>query len=137
VSPCIVPEHHQRDKDGYQKAKYNKRLQGVHRIVWQLCFGSIPAGMVIGHKCNNPSCVNPEHLYLTTAAQNSSDAKRDGLYKKGNDHPHCKWRDEQIQSMLNRYDSGETQKSIAADYNVTQARISYCISRARKTQSKV
>jgi len=132
MSACIVPEHHHRDKDGYQKAKYNKRLQGVHRIVWQLCYGPIPEGMVIGHKCNNPGCVNPEHLYLTTAAQNSSDAKRDGLYRKGMDHPKCRWTDQQILHMMCRYDNGETQQSIANDFNVKQTRISECIKRARK-----
>jgi len=57
------------DKDGYGEMRSHR----AHRFSFELYKGQIPEGLYILHKCNIPSCVNPDHLYPGTAKDNSRD----------------------------------------------------------------
>jgi hypothetical protein len=60
---------------GYGRFNLRRRSgEYAHRRVWEECFGLIPDGMVIHHRCANKACVNPEHLELTTPEEHADSA---------------------------------------------------------------
>jgi hypothetical protein len=50
----------------------------AHRYSWQIAFGEIPSGLCVLHRCDNPSCVRHDHLFLGTQAENMRDRIRKG-----------------------------------------------------------
>ena len=63
---------------GYGKTSLNGNGSYVHRIMWQIEYGPIPRRMQVCHSCDNPPCINPEHLWLGTAKDNIRDSTEKG-----------------------------------------------------------
>ena len=65
---------------GYGALSVKAKMQSAHRLAWFLAHGPIPPDMFVLHKCDHPSCVNPDHLFLGTQADNVQDARKKGKY---------------------------------------------------------
>lgn len=112
----------------------------AHRLAWILTFGQIPTGLVVCHRCDNPPCVNPAHLFLGTAKENSEDMVRKGRSLRGSKNPShgrgmlgaknpaAKLSDEAVLEIRRIYSAGRhTQKQIAAMFGITQGVSSHVI----------
>lgn len=63
---------------GYGMLNINRRPERAHRVAWMLERGPIPHGLHVLHKCDNPPCCNPDHLFLGTQADNMADRNAKG-----------------------------------------------------------
>lgn len=87
---CLLWQGH-KIKNGYGRIHFGDgTMELVHRRSWQLANGQIPDGMMVCHKCDTPSCINPEHLFLGTHADNLADCISKGRHAHGKTHGRVK-----------------------------------------------
>jgi hypothetical protein len=86
------------DPRGYGHFVIHNRLEGAHRVAWILSNGSIPDNLWVLHRCDNPPCVNPAHLFLGTHQDNVADSTRKNRRAKpqGELHGHSTVTSEQV-----------------------------------------
>ena len=105
------------------KSGHGKISQGVakpgyaHRVAWEVLRGPIPTGTMVLHKCNVPSCVNPDNLYLGTAKENVADAIAAGVFH----HPNRRLTPDIVAAI--RRDK-RLHREIAADYGLCRSYVS-------------
>lgn len=132
----------------YPQVWMGGKTHPANRIAWQLCRGDIPPTLFVCHNCpdgDNPRCVNPDHLFLGTAAQNSADMAHKGRAAKGTQngkytkptntprgigHYKAKLTEVDVLSIRASYAGGKTTTTaLASQFGVTQALIWFIVKR--------
>ena len=110
----------------------------AHQISWIHRNDEIPEGMCVLHRCDNPSCVNPNHLFLGTNQDNVTDKMNKGRWKShflvGEEHPQHgtnskfnKLSEQDVKDIREKYKAGQTLRSIAKEFGVVHGVINNII----------
>lgn len=119
-------------RGGYGAFKVDGRLCGAHRVAWEIYVGPINCGLSVLHRCDQPLCVNPSHLFLGTSADNVADRESKGRTSRGARHrERVAWGENNGQAKLSAADVAAirsshelTQASLAREYGVSQQQVS-------------
>ncbi len=110
---------------GYGRIRVQNKRYQAHRYSWLTHRGPIPRGLNVLHKCDNPACVNPDHLFIGTHMDNMADKYMKGRenYALGIFHSQAKLTEEAVRSI--RAEAGITsQRKLAKRFGVSQSVIS-------------
>lgn len=107
--------------NGYGVIRAEGVLHRAHAASWELHTGKSAKGMCMLHKCDTPSCINPEHLWAGTHAENARDRDQKDRVAHGRKHYRARLTEDQVRAI--RMDT-RLQREIAEDYGVRQDHIS-------------
>ena len=117
---------------------FRQKLSTVsaHRVAWILSNDQlIPDGLFVCHKCDNPPCCNPNHLFLGTCADNNRDCVNKGRNSfqrvgparfslRGESSPGAKLTNAQAKEIILRFIDGETMASLSREYRISETTVS-------------
>ena len=101
----------------------------AHRVVWEFYRGEIPCGALLCHTCDNPNCVNPEHLFVGTQKDNMQDASAKGRHRsrlspdtvpRGEGHWHSRLTAELVRAIRAQRLGGASQQMVADTFGVSR-----------------
>ncbi len=101
----------------------------AHRVAYYLEHGELGKQLCVCHRCDNPVCCNPRHLFLGTQAENLDDMIRKGRKALGEKVNFSKLKETQVREIRSLYQRGFTQQAIAEKYEVCRAAISLIVNR--------
>lgn len=113
--------------EGYGQFTFHRRTFRAHRFSYELHFGPIPEDMLICHHCDNPPCVNPDHLFLGTDADNAADRKKKNRAAsiKGVKNGRAKLTESQVLEIRRLYIPGKiTQRQIGNMFGIHNSIVS-------------
>jgi hypothetical protein len=117
-------------RNGYGNLKLKGKHIGAHQLAYELAVGPRPGGMWVLHRCDNPPCCNPEHLFLGTVQVNVDDMMAKGRHRtvvlpperrsRGVHRPGAKLNDDIVRRIRDIYASGGvSQRDLAVEFRVS------------------
>lgn len=122
-------ERRQRGYGAFYTMRNGVKFVAAHRYAFELCYGPIPNGLLILHRCDNPPCVRPDHLYAGTQADNMRDRKHRTGFPVGSAHYMAKLTEETVRKIRKLHASGVSQNGLAKRFNSDQTNISMIVNR--------
>ena len=115
--------HH---RDGYGQFKLNGKQRRAHRVACLLDNGEDPGDSYVLHTCDNPPCVNSNHLYLGTQSENIQDSYERGRKEpmSGEASPSAKLTYQQVAEIKDRLGGEHTHAELASEYGVAESTVS-------------
>jgi hypothetical protein len=126
------------DAFGYGVLSVGRKPRLAHRLSWEFAHGSPPPkGFQVCHRCDNPPCVRPDHLFLGTARDNSQDMITKGRARMshsryGTHNPFWKYTPEQVARVRELYALGWKRRHIAKETGIPATYVSELIHRGRR-----
>lgn len=127
-----------KSNNGYGVTSFDWKQTPTHRAAWVLTNGQIPDGLCVLHKCDNPPCCNPSHLFLGTPADNAADMVAKKRQSKGIEHsdaitprrlrgeesPTCILTEESVTEMRKLYlQDGLSSREIAKRFGIADSHV--------------
>jgi hypothetical protein len=109
---------------GYGQLAFHDVTYQAHRVSYQIHYGSLDAGLHVCHRCDNPPCVNPKHLFAGTPSANSADMVSKRRHAHGERNGQAKLTEKQVQIIRSDLANGASYNELARRFNVTSALIS-------------
>jgi len=112
-------------RNDYGGIRDGDQYRCAHRVSWELHNGEIPEGKIVCHHCDNPSCVNPNHLFIGTQKDNVQDMVNKKRHNFGEKAPVSKLTKSKVKNILDEYtgEYGEV-TAMSEKYNVGRSAIS-------------
>ena len=121
-----------KDKNGYGRMTYHGKDKRAHRIAYALFHGEEPpSNILICHRCDNPSCVNPKHLFAGTNGDNVRDMVRKGHHRdiSGEANPMAKLTEADVIEIRKMIADGFSKRIIAHQFGVSERYIYYIVTK--------
>lgn len=136
-----------RDRKGYGQIRAFGRSMRAHRASWMFFIGPIPLNTpCVLHRCDNPACVRPDHLWVGTNLDNVRDREAKGRSSRefvalmrtqegiarlprGENHPRAKLTEDHVRAIRQSHAGGLSPVRIAAEYGVTDRAVHLVVSR--------
>ena len=103
---------------GYGRLQVGAHSVVAHRVSWMVNRGEIPEGMRVCHRCDNPPCTNPWHLFLGTDADNVADKVSKGRQRPGAEHPSAILSEDDVRA-IRRAPESVSNREIATMYGIS------------------
>jgi predicted DNA-binding protein YlxM (UPF0122 family) len=117
-------------KNDYPEIVVDGRTRYGHRLAYELQTGDKPGDKQVNHHCDNQLCVNIDHMYLGTQADNVADQVERGLMARGEDRNTSTLTADGVREIRKKYDSGDyLQKELANEYDTTRGNIGSIVRR--------